>query len=102
MAIASGCVRFVYIGQFHAIYALRGVLRRTLNGFGYSRFTMVESLISVVLVRVLWMSLVYPLSPSLEMAYATYLISAIVSLVIVGPMLAFVFHQYKKGVVTKI
>lgn len=102
VAIASGCVRFVYIGQFHVIYALRGVLRRTLNGFGYSRFTMVESLCSVVVFRVLWMSFVYPLSPSVEMAYVTYLISAIIALVIDGPMVAYVFHRYKKGVVTKI
>ena len=102
VAIASGCVRFAYIMQFNVFYCLRGCLRSSLNAFGYSRFTMVESLLSVVVFRVLWMSFIYPLNPCLEMAYVTYLISAMLSSVIAAPILVVVFHRYKKGIVTEI
>lgn len=102
LGIASGSARFVFVMQFNVIYCLRGCLRSALNAFGYSKFTMIESLLTIVVFRVFWMSLIYPLNPCLDMAYVTYLISASLAIVTAAPMLAFVYRRYKKGIVTEI
>ena len=88
---------------FYTIYAIRNVFKCGVGGYGYARLTMIESLISIVLFRVVWMSFLYPLNPTIDMAYATYLYSSLVGISISVPMYLIVSRRYlKKGIVTRI
>ena len=102
VAIAGGLSRNFFVLRFYTIYCFRGSLRSILNGFGYSKFTMVESLLSIVLFRIVWMSFIYPLNPTLNMANVTYLLSVLDAIAISTPMILYVAHRYKKGYVSKI
>ena len=102
-ALASGDARMKVIMGFYTIYAIRNVFKCGVGGYGYARLTMIESLISIVLFRVVWMSFLYPLNPTIDMAYATYLYSSLVGISISVPMYLIVSHRYlKKGIVTRI
>ncbi len=103
LAMASANARMNFVLQFYVVYSFRNILKSSVGGFGYSRFTMIESLVAIVLFRVVWMSFIYPLNPCMEMAYATYLVSSVIAILISGPMLLYVSYRYfKKGIATKI
>lgn len=103
LALASANARMNVVLRFYVVYSFRNIIKSSVGGFGYSRLTLIESLISIILFRIVWMSFVYPLNPCMEMAYVTYLISAFVGIFVSGPMLIVVAHRYfKKGISPKI
>ena len=103
VALASGEARMKVIMLFYVVYAFRNVFKNSVGGYGYARLTMIESLISIVLFRIVWMSFIYPLRPTMEMAYATYFFSSLVGISISVTMYAIISYRYfKKGIITKI
>lgn len=103
VAMASANARMNVVLRFYVVYSFRNIIKSSVGGFGYSRLTLVESLISIILFRVIWMSFVYPLNPCMEMAYVTYFLSACVGILVSVPMLISVAHRYfKKGISPKI
>ena len=102
-ALASGDARMHFVMLFYGIYAFRNVFKCAVGGYGYAKLTMIESLVAIVLFRIVYMSFIYPHNPSMEMAYATYLYSAFVGIAMSVPMYIIVSRRYlKKGIITKI
>ena len=102
-AISAAQTRMYYTLLPHAIAALTGVLLNTVQAFGYSIFCTVNSIVSVLIFRVFWMNVIYPLNPTFDMLCRCYLVSWILVFVV---NIVFVFYLYnfklKKGIMKKV
>ena len=73
--IEAGYKRLIIMGLFYFLTGTMNVFANTLRGIGKSLSTMFGSLMCTVVFRILWIYLVYPLSPSMDMIYWVYPIS---------------------------
>ena len=96
-AIEFGLIRARYILAFYCIAGLNNVLGSTLNAFGYSAFTSLNSTISVFGFRLLWMNTVYRFFPVYECIFVCFFVSWIMMLLCNVIMTAIVFRKYKHG-----
>lgn len=101
-AIAAGLVRMRYLLPIYWVTALNGVALNALKAFGYSTLPAVNSFVTVILFRIIWMSFVYPQNQTLENLYLCYPCSWSINLAVNLLLLAFVLLRYKKGKIKKI
>jgi Na+-driven multidrug efflux pump len=74
-AVRYGQIRMLYIILPYAIAALNGMLANSIQAFGYSIFSTVNSILSVFVFRMFWMNFIYPLCPTFHVLMQCFLVS---------------------------
>ncbi|MBQ9783370.1 MAG: polysaccharide biosynthesis C-terminal domain-containing protein [Clostridia bacterium] len=92
-AILGGQIRMRYVALPYAISCINGILSHVIQAFGYSAFCTVNSVVSVLLFRVFWMNVIYPLDPTFDTLCQCYLVSWLLILVV---NVVFTLYLYKK------
>ena len=92
-AISYGMVRFKYLMTVFFITTLGNILSNTLGAFGYPVLAMINSLVSVIGLRMVWMAFVFPLSPTYETLFLCYTVSWTLSALVISLMFAIVYPR---------
>ena len=96
-AINYGLIRARHILLIYFIGALNQVFGSTLNAFGYSTFSSLNSIIAVFGFRLVWMNTVYRLFPTYECIFLCFFVSWLLMFVVNIIMTSIVFLKYKRG-----
>ena len=97
-AIAAAQTRMMYTLLPLAVSGVNSVLSHVIQAFGYSTFCTVNSVVSVLLFRVFWMNLIYPLDPSFDMLCRCYLVSWLLILTVNVTFTLYLYYgKFKKG-----
>lgn len=104
VAISVALLRMSCLLTIFATCALDCILSFSMRAFGYSLFPMINSMISVVGFRVVWMAWVYPKLPTVGdptkdifNVYLCYMISWTLSMVVQIVMFSVVYSRYMRG-----
>jgi Na+-driven multidrug efflux pump len=89
--------RMFCVVLFYWFLGINNVLGQTLQNFGYSSLSSLNSVIAVLGVRVAWMTFVYPHFQTYQMLVACFPCSWIVLFVLNLVMVSVVFHRYRNG-----
>ena len=92
-AIECGYLRMKNLLSLYFLAALSGVMGSTLQAFGYSIIPMLNSIFSVLILRVVWMTFIYPYFETLENLYFCYFVSWSMIFVIVTAVLSVIFPR---------
>ena len=96
-AIEFGTVRTYYIMSVAIFNAFNCINAGIMQACGYTVYQMLNNLIGVCGIRVIWMTFIYPLSPSPHMLYVAYP-STWVLTAVSGFIIAYrLMRKYKKG-----
>ncbi|HAJ73479.1 MAG TPA: hypothetical protein DCM49_01645 [Lachnospiraceae bacterium] len=79
--ISYGMVNLAYIGLPYALCGVMDTLPGCVRGMGYSLAPMLIAITGVVLFRFFWVFVVFPLDPTLENLYLSYMVSWIFSII---------------------
>ena len=105
-AVAFGMVRMKYIVCFYGISMIYNVIASSMNAFGYSTVPMINSIVTVLGFRVVWMEFIYPnldaANRVIDNLYLCYPISWTLCLVAHSIAFAIVYSRYKRGHVNKV
>ncbi len=74
-AVEYALIRSGYILAFYWICIMRGVFDSSLQAYGYAIIPMVNSIVCVLVFRVIWMSFIYPLYPTYHSLMQCYIVS---------------------------
>ena len=104
LAIEYGLVRMKYILAIYFVAGMNGVFGSSTQAFGHTGLPMMNGIVSILLVRVIWMTFVYPYLTftgdgvtDIHNLYVCYSISWTLNLVLNVIIFAFVYRSYKKG-----
>ena len=101
-AIAAGRTRLFYVLLPYAISAINSILSHVIQAFGYSLFSTINSIVSVLLFRMVWMTWIYPLSPTYACLCQCYLVSWFLILIVNVSFTSYLyFGKLKKGLLTR-
>ncbi|MBR2460470.1 MAG: MATE family efflux transporter, partial [Clostridia bacterium] len=75
LAVEYGLIRMRFILAFYFIAGINGTLGSTMQAFGYSFISMLNSVFSVLVLRVVWMIFIYPHFQTLVCLYFCYTVS---------------------------
>ena len=101
-AIVAGQTRMLYVFLPYAICAVNSVLGHVIQAFGYSLFSTVNSVVSVLVFRMFWMALIYPHYPTYSCLCQCYLVSWFLILIVnVSFTLYLYLGKFKKGKLKK-
>ena len=92
-ALRVGYLRMRYIILFYFISTWRGVIASSIQGLGHTLFTTLNSAISILLARNLWVFFVFPHFGTIDNLYLLFLLTWILNLVI--DLVAFVYYTRK-------
>ena len=95
-AISYGMVRFQYLMTVFFVSTMSNVLGNTLGALGYSALSMINSFVSVLGIRILWMSVIFPLCPTYQVLFQCYTVSWLASALITVIMLLAVYPKKMK------
>jgi len=101
-AIDYAMIRARYIIAFYFIAAMNGIFSSTLQAFGYSVFTSLNSIFAVFIFRMIWMNFIYPIFPSYECVFVCFFVSWLIMITMNLIMTFTVFGKYKRGTLKKI
>ncbi|MBQ9098583.1 MAG: MATE family efflux transporter [Clostridia bacterium] len=101
-AVAYGMVRMKHISLFLGVGALNALLASCMNAFGYPISQTICGLISILGLRIIWMTILYPLRPSIDMLYFCYTVSWCLQLILLTGAFCIVWRKYKKGTLHEI
>ncbi len=93
-SIAQGAVRMKYVMLFYILTV--NPLASTIQAFGHPTLQTAINVGSVLGLRTLWMQIIYPMNPTLDMLYVCYPISYVVNFLVYAPIVAVLFLQLKK------
>ena len=96
-AIAAGMVRMMHISLFLTVGAVNSLLASVMNAFGYPAIQTGCSLFSVLGLRILWMTVLFPLCPSIEMLFFCYTVSWWTQMVLLSIAFFFAYRKFKSG-----
>ena len=104
LAVRFAEVRMFSLFTLFWMAAVNGILSASIQAFGYPTFPMLNSIVTVLLFRVVWMSLIYPGLPVVDdpvpnifNLYSCYMVSWTLSLIAVVVMFFILYGRYKKG-----
>ena len=104
LGIEVAIVRIEWVLSLYFICAADSVLSFSMRSFGYPFLPMINSLISVIMLRAVWMGWVYPDLPvsgnpavDIMNVYRCYMLSWIISLAVQIILFIIVYSRYKKG-----
>jgi Na+-driven multidrug efflux pump len=92
-AVEYGMIRVKYLILPYTIATTTGILTHSMQAFGYSIFSTLNSTVNVLIFRVIWMTFIYPLCPTFAVLMQCFLVSWILVLIC---NLAFFFYVYYK------
>ena len=99
-AISYGASRMAYVARFTFISASLNVFSSALQAFGYSFLPMINSIMTVFVFRMVWVSFIYPpldaINHTINNVYLCYTFSWLLSLIAHGSVLLFVAIRYLK------
>ena len=99
-AISYGASRMSYVARFTFISASFNVFSSALQAFGYSFLPMANSIVTVFVFRMVWVSFIYPpldaVNHTINNVYLCYTFSWLLSLIAHGSVLLFVVIRYLK------
>ena len=102
-------MRVAWVLSLYFVCAIDSVLSFSMRAFGYPILPMINSLVSVIMLRAAWMAWVYPYmtftgDPVVDImnVYKCYMCSWVVSLVVQIILFVPVYVRYLKGKVKKI
>ena len=93
-AVKYGMIRAQYLLLPYAIACANSILSNSLQAFGYSLLTTVNSTVNVLIFRFIWMTWIYPLCPTFAVLMQCFLVSWI--LVISFNLIFFVYVYHRK------
>ena len=93
LAFETAQTRFRYICLTYFLCGMMDVSNGTLRGLGKSFTSMVISLVGACLLRLMWLWLLFPLNPTLDMIYVSYPISWVLTF---GVALAVILLSMRK------
>ena len=81
--IATGMIRFSFIGAIYVLCGIMEVMVGSLRGMGYAIVPMIVALIGTCGLRILWLQIVFPMDRfhSIEMVYAIYPITWVLTII---------------------
>lgn len=104
LAVRFAQVRMFSLFTIFWMAAINSVLSSSIQAFGYPMFPMLNSIVTVLLFRVVWMSLIYPNLPVVEdpvpnifNLYSCYMVSWTLSLITATVMFFIIYTRYKRG-----
>ena len=104
VGIEIAIVRIEWVLSLYFICAIDSVLSFSMRAFGYPVLPMVNSIVSVILLRAAWMAWVYPYllvtgNPAVDImnVYRCYMLSWFVSLLVQVILFVTVYSRYLKG-----
>ena len=104
LAIRFAQVRMFSLFTLFWMAATNSVLSSSVQAFGYPSFPMTNSIVTVLLFRVLWMGWIYPNLPvsadpvsNIFNLYSCYMVSWTLSLIAITVMFFIVYTRYKRG-----
>ena len=104
--IAFGLSRMKFVLLFYVVAAVYNIFVSALQAFGYSFIPMMNSIITVLGFRVLWLELIYPrldaVKHTIDNVYMCYTISWTLSLIAHFTMFIIIYTRYRKGKVKSI
>lgn len=96
-SIECAMTRLSYTLLFYGIAGLNAVLSQTVQSFGYSLLSSLNSIVFILCFRVGWMAWVYPSYPAYETLVASFLISWTLVLITNILMTTVIFVRFRKG-----
>ena len=104
LGIEVARVRIEWVLSLYFICAADSILSFTMRAFGYPILPMLNSLVSVILFRAVWMAWIYPVLPvsgnaavDIMNVYKCYMVSWILSLLVQIILFTVVYRRYLKG-----
>ncbi len=105
-AIEFGIMRVRYVFMFFGVCVFYNIFVGAMQAFGYSVVPTINSIITVLLFRVVWLNWIYPVldanNRSIANIYMCYSVSWVLTLVAHLTMFFIIYSRYKKGKVKKI
>lgn len=105
-AVAFGMVRMKYVLCAYGICMLYNVLVSVMQAFGYSFVPMLNSILTVLGFRLIWMEFIYPplnaANRVIDNLYVCYTISWTLCLIAHSVAFAIIYSRYRKGVVRRV
>lgn len=95
-AIFYGKTFMKYVCAFAGVNALNSCIGAALQAFGYPTFTTLNSLISVLGFRIVWMNFVYVLKPNIDRLFVCFTISWWLVFVMGSSLFIHAYRQYRK------
>ena len=96
-AIGYGQIRMLYIVIPYFIACINGILGSAIQAFGYSIFCTVNSIVCVLVFRVIWMTYVYPLYPSFHVLMQCFLVSWILVALVNAAFFFYIYYRKFKA-----
>ena len=96
-AVEYAMIRMSFVMLFYGVNAVNSVLTNTLQSFGYSVLSSINSVMGVLVFRVFWMSLVYPRYETYPSLMCCFLVSWLLLMVTNIGMCTVVLLRYRKG-----
>ena len=81
-AIFYGIKRMKYVLAFQMIAATNGILGAVIQSFGYPTLSSINSIISILGLRLVWMNFIYPIAPSIDLLLVCFTCSWTLNLII--------------------
>ena len=94
-SIIQGAVRMKYVMLFYILTV--NPMASTIQAFGHPTLQTVINVASVLGLRTLWMQIVYPLNPTLDVLYFCYPLTYIVNAAFYAPIVAVLFLRLRNG-----
>ncbi len=105
-AVEFGIMRVKYVFLFFAICTLYNVFVGAMQAFGYSIVPTINSVLTVLVFRVIWLEWIYPVldakNRSIANIYICYSVSWTLTLIAHLTMFIIIYTRYKKGKVKTI
>ena len=80
--ISAGVIRTTIIAPTYFLCGMMDVMVGVLRGMGSSIMPMIVSVMGACVFRIFWIYVIFPISPTLEMLYASYPVSWIITLAV--------------------
>ncbi len=106
IAVEFGIMRVRYVFLFFAICTLYNIFVGAMQAFGYSIVPTINSIITVLVFRVIWLEWIYPVldakNRTIANIYICYSVSWTLTLIAHAAMFFIIYSRYKKGKVKTI
>ncbi len=104
LAVRFAEVRMFSLFTLFWMAAINGILSSSIQAFGYPTFPMLNSIVTVLIFRVIWMNLIYTSLPTrpdpvsnIFNLYSCYMVSWTLSLIACTVMFFIIYTRYKRG-----
>jgi len=102
-AIAAAQTRMKYTTLLHFITFAGSCFSRAIQSFGYPTFSTVNSVVSVLVFRVIWTELVFVRCPTFEVLCQCFPVSWLLSCLANVAFFLYLYHgKFKKGTLKKL